>query len=98
MNPSAADSAAAHMCCPNSSGTTPPWSARVWQTGEWTDDTEMAFAILDVRATGSTGGAEVEAATFRRWYGSGPADVVNQTCAVLRQLKPYRRRAVERLG
>ena len=55
-----------------------------WAPGEWTDDTQMALAILDVLATGSNDRGEVEAA-FRRWYDSGPADVGNQTSAVLRQ-------------
>ena len=53
-----------------------------WSPGEWTDDTQMALAILGVLATGSTDTGEVEAA-FRRWYASGPADVGNQTRAVL---------------
>jgi ADP-ribosylglycohydrolase len=53
-----------------------------WAPGEWTDDTQMALAILGVLATGSTDTGEVEAA-FRRWYDSGPADVGVQTRAVL---------------
>lgn len=53
-----------------------------WAPGEWTDDTQMALAILGVLATGSTDTAEIEAA-FRRWYASGPADVGVQTRAVL---------------
>lgn len=53
-----------------------------WKPGEWTDDTQMALAILGVLADGSTDAGEVEAA-FRRWYASGPADVGNQTRAVL---------------
>lgn len=53
-----------------------------WAPGEWTDDTQMALAILGVLATGSTDIAEVEVA-FSRWYDSGPADVGVQTRAVL---------------
>ena len=53
-----------------------------WAPGEWTDDTQMALAILGVLATGSTDAGEVEAA-FRRWHASGPADVGNQTRAEL---------------
>ncbi|WP_433611589.1 ADP-ribosylglycohydrolase family protein [Prescottella agglutinans] len=55
--------------------------------GEWTDDTSMALAIAEVAATGvdiSRGsGLDAVAAQFVRWYDSGPADIGNQTSAVL---------------
>ena len=55
--------------------------------GEWTDDTSMALAIAEVAATGvdiSGGpGLDAVAAQFVRWYDSGPADIGNQTSAVL---------------
>lgn len=55
--------------------------------GEWTDDTSMAVAIAEVAATGidiSDGeGLDAVAAQFVRWYDSGPADIGNQTSAVL---------------
>lgn len=58
-----------------------------WAPGEWTDDTQMALAILGVLADGSTDTGRVEAA-FRRWFDSGPADVGVQTSAVLSQSVP----------
>lgn len=55
--------------------------------GEWTDDTSMALAIAEVAATGvdiSTDiGMDAIAAQFVRWYDSDPADIGNQTRAVL---------------
>jgi ADP-ribosylglycohydrolase len=53
-----------------------------WAPGEWTDDTQMAACVLAVLADGST---EVDriAASFREWFGNGPADVGIQTSAVL---------------
>ncbi|CAM2813353.1 ADP-ribosylglycohydrolase family protein [Prescottella defluvii] len=55
--------------------------------GEWTDDTSMALAIAEVAATGAdiSGGAGLDAvaAQFVRWYDSAPADIGNQTRAVL---------------
>ncbi|UAL31891.1 ADP-ribosylglycohydrolase family protein [Nocardioides rotundus] len=55
--------------------------------GEWTDDTSMAWAILDVAASGADLRTE-EALTrtarnFRQWYESHPPDIGNQTRAVL---------------
>ncbi len=58
-----------------------------WEPGEWTDDTQMALAVLhslaDPRVVAS---GQVIAAVedgFRAWHASGPADVGNQTRAVL---------------
>jgi ADP-ribosylglycohydrolase len=55
--------------------------------GEWTDDTTMAWCILDVAATGADLRTD-EALTaiarrFRDWYDSHPPDIGNQTRAVL---------------
>ena len=55
--------------------------------GEWTDDTTMAWCILDVAATGADLRTE-EALTqiarrFRDWYDSRPPDIGNQTRRVL---------------
>jgi ADP-ribosyl-[dinitrogen reductase] hydrolase len=58
-----------------------------WAPGEWTDDTSMAVAIAEVAATGidigSSDGLDAIAAQFIRWYDSKPADIGNQTRAVL---------------
>ena len=65
-----------------------------WEPGEWTDDTQMALGILDVlaercdpAARGSAAGwpVDVEAIgmNFLAWAASGPADIGNQTAAVL---------------
>lgn len=53
-----------------------------WAPGEWTDDTQMAVAVLGAIADGGDVLDEVERA-FRRWFRSGPADVGMQTRAVL---------------
>ena len=53
-----------------------------WAPGEWTDDTQMAVAILDVIATGSSD-LDAIASNFLAWYEAGPADVGNQTSSVL---------------
>ncbi|WP_445257348.1 ADP-ribosylglycohydrolase family protein [Nocardioides aurantiacus] len=55
--------------------------------GEWTDDTTMSWAILDVAATGADLRSE-EALTqiarnFRGWYDSHPPDIGNQTRTIL---------------
>ena len=50
--------------------------------GEWTDDTQMAVAILDVIATGNTD-LDAIGANFLAWYTAGPADIGNQTRSVL---------------
>ena len=55
--------------------------------GEWTDDTTMAWAILDVAATGADLRTEAAltqiARSFRDWYDSGPSDIGVQTCDIL---------------
>ena len=55
--------------------------------GEWTDDTSMAWAILDVAATGADLRSEAAltsiARNFRAWYDAGPADIGIQTRRVL---------------
>jgi ADP-ribosyl-[dinitrogen reductase] hydrolase len=53
-----------------------------WEPGEWTDDTQMALAVLSVLAEGSTD-TEAMGRAMVRWYESGPVDVGNQTSAVL---------------
>jgi ADP-ribosylglycohydrolase len=53
-----------------------------WAPGEWTDDTQMAVAVLTVLATGTPDVDEIGRAMVR-WYESRPADVGNQTRAVL---------------
>ncbi len=56
--------------------------AHQWAKGEWTDDTQMAVAILDVIATGSTDLEEI-GANFLAWHAANPYDIGNQTCWVL---------------
>ena len=60
--------------------------------GEWTDDTAMAWCVLDVAATvhdiRTEEGLTQIAHRFRGWYDSGPADIGNQTKAVLRTAGP----------
>lgn len=58
-----------------------------FEPGEWTDDTTMAWAILDVAATGADLRSD-EALTqiarnFRCWYDSRPPDVGTQTRTIL---------------
>src|SRR5262245_46600333 len=53
-----------------------------WEPGEWTDDTQMALAVLTVLADGITE-PEAIGAEMVRWYASGPRDVGNQTRGVL---------------
>lgn len=57
-----------------------------WAPGEWTDDTQMATAILtaavQARRTGRLSVDDV-AAGFLAWYASRPKDVGSQTSAVL---------------
>src|SRR4051794_33721040 len=60
--------------------------------GEWTDDTAMAWAVLDVAANGADLRSQ-EALTqiarnFRAWYDSHPPDIGNQTRAVLATVGP----------
>ncbi|MFT4128251.1 MAG: ADP-ribosylglycohydrolase family protein, partial [Gordonia sp. (in: high G+C Gram-positive bacteria)] len=56
--------------------------------GEWTDDTTMAWGVLDVAASGvdlrSDDALTSVARNFRDWYESGPADIGIQTGSVLR--------------
>ena len=63
--------------------------AFAWEPGEWTDDTQMALAILTPLAEGAVEIGRIEAG-FRAWFDSGPADVGNQTAAVLRGQGPLR--------
>jgi ADP-ribosyl-[dinitrogen reductase] hydrolase len=60
--------------------------------GEWTDDTTMAWCILDVAATGADLRSEAALTEigrrFRRWYESGPSDIGNQTSQVLSAAGP----------
>ncbi|WP_340539288.1 ADP-ribosylglycohydrolase family protein [Nocardioides sp. GXZ039] len=60
--------------------------------GEWTDDTTMAWCILDVAAEHedlSSDQALTEIARrFRRWYETGPADIGNQTRTILGGVGP----------
>lgn len=55
--------------------------------GEWSDDTAMALAIARVAATGAdlTTRESLDAVSvgFLEWYDGGPADIGNQTAAVL---------------
>ena len=54
-----------------------------WAPGEWTDDTQMALAVLAPLADGHRRSSDAVEAGFRAWYDSDPADVGNQTRAVL---------------
>ncbi|GAB3862624.1 ADP-ribosylglycohydrolase family protein [Nocardioides maradonensis] len=60
--------------------------------GEWTDDTTMAWCVLDVAARQvdlrSDAGLDQVARNFRAWYDSHPPDIGNQTRTVLRQSGP----------
>lgn len=60
--------------------------------GEWTDDTAMAWAILEAAASGadlrSDDGLTAVARNFRRWYESPPADIGNQTREILGRAGP----------
>ena len=53
-----------------------------WAPGEWTDDTQMAVAVLDAAAGGELD-MEGVAANFLAWFDSMPTDVGNQTASVL---------------
>ena len=65
-----------------------------WAPGEWTDDTQMALAVLTTLADGSTDVAEMGQAMVD-WYESGPRDVGNQTRAVLGAASRSRNGAAE---
>ena len=60
--------------------------------GEWTDDTAMAWGVLEVAARGEGLLTDVAltavARNFREWYDSGPPDIGNQTRAVLGAVGP----------
>lgn len=60
--------------------------------GEWTDDTTMAWCILDVAARQidlrSDDGLDRVARNFRAWFDRHPPDIGNQTRTVLRQAGP----------
>lgn len=60
--------------------------------GEWTDDTTMAWCILDVAATGQDLRSEAAltaiARNFRSWKESGPADIGIQTSQILGRVGP----------
>ena len=53
-----------------------------WAPGEWTDDTQMAVAILDVISTGSADLQQI-GTNFLTWSDSNPPDIGNQTRSVL---------------
>ena len=57
-----------------------------WAPGEWTDDTAMAVAIIDVFAKGHCDIEEI-GENFLSWYASSPPDVGIQTSAVLSSAK-----------
>ncbi|WP_406035780.1 ADP-ribosylglycohydrolase family protein [Nocardioides sp. NBC_00163] len=60
--------------------------------GEWTDDTTMAWCILDVAAGGldlrTQEGLTAVARNFRTWAESDPKDIGNQTARVLNNAGP----------
>ncbi|MFZ2240697.1 MAG: ADP-ribosylglycohydrolase family protein [Gordonia amarae] len=60
--------------------------------GEWTDDTTMAWCILDVAATGQDLRSEAALTAigrnFRTWKESGPADIGIQTSQILGRVGP----------
>ena len=60
--------------------------------GEWTDDTTMAWCILDVASTGADlrddDALTRIARNFRAWYDTRPPDIGNQTRAILGQVGP----------
>jgi ADP-ribosylglycohydrolase len=53
-----------------------------WAPGEWTDDTSMAICVTDGLSRGHVD-LDAIAASFVRWYDSGPPDIGTQTRAVL---------------
>jgi ADP-ribosylglycohydrolase/protein-tyrosine phosphatase len=60
--------------------------------GEWTDDTTMAWCILDVAAMGADlrddDALTRIARNFRAWYDTSPPDIGNQTRTILGQVGP----------
>jgi ADP-ribosylglycohydrolase len=63
-----------------------------WKPGEWTDDTQMALALLSPLAAGNRDLAAVEEG-FLDWYAAGPADVGSQTASILKAGAPLRESA-----
>jgi ADP-ribosyl-[dinitrogen reductase] hydrolase len=63
-----------------------------WKPGEWTDDTQMALALLSPLATGNRRADAVEDG-FIAWFASGPKDVGSQTSLVLSSGPPLRESA-----
>jgi ADP-ribosylglycohydrolase len=59
----------------------------LWSAAEWTDDTQMALAILTPLASGDTSAESVERG-FLAWFESDPADVGIHTGSVLRRGAP----------
>ncbi|KRA37919.1 MULTISPECIES: ADP-ribosylglycohydrolase family protein [unclassified Nocardioides] len=61
-----------------------------FEPGEWTDDTTMAWCVLDVAASGvdlrSDDALTRVARNFRAWYDTRPPDIGNQTRAILGQV------------
>ncbi len=75
-----------------------------FEPGEWTDDTQMALAILTPLASGDRDPVAVERG-FLEWFWSGPQDVGNQTRSVLGSGAPlieaaqeYQRSHIESAG
>jgi len=65
-----------------------------WAPGEWTDDTQMALAVLGPLAAADPDPLAGMEAGFRAWFASDPADVGNQTRAVLSEQGPLASAAV----
>jgi len=59
-----------------------------WAPGEWTDDTQLALAILAPIADGDTDPLPAIEVGFRAWFASDPADVGNQTRRALSDERP----------
>ena len=55
-----------------------------WAPGEWTDDTQMALAVLTPLSEGDADPLPAIEDGFRRWFASRPPDVGAQTTTVLR--------------
>jgi ADP-ribosylglycohydrolase len=58
-----------------------------WEPGEWTDDTQMALALLKPLASGDRDVSSVEEG-FLQWYRSHPSDVGMQTSSILSKGAP----------
>jgi ADP-ribosyl-[dinitrogen reductase] hydrolase len=68
-----------------------------WQPGEWTDDTQMALALLTPLASGNRDVSGVEEG-FLHWYRSDPADVGGQTSSILSRGGPLAEAAARYLA